>query len=423
MKFLLLSIQIFSFILVCLSQNFSSKCENVLNGCKIREYYFDQGKFILKYLICHKLSKSAGFGSEMIEDLGYCQFLETSFFFQLYHSEILDSRFDIIKIINFSRRIFDHRRIFITNLKGFALDYFQNNSHIIPNIENSFNLIAHSSKLQFFLNGSLVNGCHGLHLNNVNSIFQLIPEKNRIFLRKPQLKHSICSIVFKNANFKLMLVSHQINTFYKKNVLSFDDHESFKHVDLGIRVNQVIFEKFINLDLDETVLNKQVFVSIYDLYLDGRLSTIQQGLLKSFKKLKRLELSVQHWKRFVHKQGIRWIEELNSDLIVNYEPNKMVDIKNKNIMYFELCLKNTREKGLYTDYFRYDSVFPNEDICLYKKFPFKQYIILIFNSELALGNMTCTYSWIIQYVEWFPDSGFVIKTYKRMINSAKGKLI
>lgn len=218
-----------------------------------------------------------------------------------------------------------------------------------------------------------------------------------------KFKHSICPLVFRNTSFQVFVLNDQIKTFYRQNLLQFSNlNKSLIDVDLGISINEAYFENFIGIDLDERFLNPQVFKSIVLLSLRDRLNSIQPELFRSFKNLKNVQLGAIIWKQFVHQQGISWIKELNSDVKIIYESNKQLANNSKERLIL-IGLIDFYGLGLYAKFSLFKDVFPEEDFCLYISFPFDQLIVLLLNQGVKQGKPTCTFLWVIQYLEWFLD--------------------
>lgn len=398
------------------------ECKKLPKGCKLKQYFIGKTKTIGHFLVCHKLSQSSEFNEKMINDSRVCQFENTRFLFQLSKSEILDTQFDFEKVIEFSLNFLGNTYVLFTNLKGISLSYFQKNSKKFYDL--IVLLVFYHSDIQFFIHGSKVNSCNGLALNNSISIFQYIsPGKIRFIMENVKFKQPICPLVFKNTSFVYFIVTYQINTFYRTNKLSFAEHKSIDDIDLGIDVQKVYLDRSFNLDLDKTILNEEVFKSINSLYINGQLNSIQRGLLKSFKKLNFIELDALHWRRLVHKEGISWIQELNSDVRISYKSNYQVE-GNQIGMHFIIILNNQPQNRIFYYYFHFDRFFPDEDFCIYKSFPFEQYILLKLSKARKQGNLTCTSFWLIQYLNWFPtEDEYENSIYKRLGKIIESNLI
>lgn len=414
--------------IVTVSLSFSEKdnslvCKKLPNGCRLKSYYYEQSSNLLSFMLCHRLSQSFDFDNKTMNEMKKCKKSYANLLFQLYPSQILDSRYDFKKSIEFSLSVLGRYHVMFTNLKGISLNYFNNHSQQVRN--KPFYLIIYHSKFQFFLQNSPINRCNDLKKENVNSIFQITSPlyKNLLKLINVQFKNSLCPLLFRNASFEYYIVFYMMNTFYRKNQQSFSQLESNTNENLGIQISELYFEKILNLNVDETLINKHVFRSINSLSLIGDINSIQQDLLGFFKKLKRIHFAGFKWRDLVNKKnGINWIKNLNSDVEFSFNSKEKMPnhLKEKRIA---ILLNNYQEKNTFTDLSRGtpDAIFPEEDFCLYKSFPFNQLIILINYLILNKKYMSCTNAWLNQYLEWFEDFQFKIEEIPRVSTMIQAK--
>lgn len=155
----------------------------------------------------------------------------------------------------------------------------------------------------------------------------------------------------------------------------------------------------LNIDLDSNILNRYVFAKIKYIIFYGQLSSIEIDLFKPFEYFRsvRFDSSI---KRVIHKQGITWISYINSNLSVNLTNATEVNINFEH--YKQITI------GLWNYYYSEKTIkelFPDEDFCLYKNFPFDQLVVLIQLNVTRDGkidsildtSLTCTYLWLAQY--------------------------
>lgn len=118
-----------------------------------------------------------------------------------------------------------------TNLKGFEVQLVNRprpaSTIFAERVQQIFIL---NSRIEFYLNGSLVRSCADIKINYVRSIFQIVvfgPEPT-LTLDNCEFRQPLCPLIFRYSRFELLQILGLMNTFYKKNLLSFtnDTHES-----------------------------------------------------------------------------------------------------------------------------------------------------------------------------------------------------
>ena len=157
--------------------------------------------------------------------------------------------------------------------------------------------------------------------------------------------------------------------------------------------------------LNSRIFDRHVFNRTENFFLAIDISEIPKGTFLPFHHLKHITISLKNWQKLMHK-GIDWIYDLNSHLSVNLSDSSLIQ------QYAENCslviihafrsnrehlegVKNSREK----------EVFPDEDFCIYSKFPFEQMIFIFFHEFLHTGMQTsCTYAWLSQYYPAFQEN-------------------
>ena len=157
------------------------------------------------------------------------------------------------------------------------------------------------------------------------------------------------------------------------------------------------------------MLNPSVFKNLKEILTHESVKSIDNEIFGQFKKLRYIQFEAYYFRKLIHKQGIEWMRSKNRGLNVN--------LSNQNEIYenygsiFEISIKFFWGTWL-TD------VFPNADFCLYKDFPFQQFVVLAqykFEEETYQKNsndkITCTFAWIARhygtllgFVSWFTNT-------------------
>jgi hypothetical protein len=100
-----------------------------------------------------------------------------------------------------------------------------------------------------------------------------------------------------------------------------------------------------NLELDETILDSQVFELLLELDLSGTFAAIQPDLFKLFKLLNRTTIEVFSLANFFHRVGVEWTTHVQRFSVVIFKE-------------IELYLAEwLNPAGVYT--------YPNSDLCLF----------------------------------------------------------
>lgn len=99
-----------------------------------------------------------------------------------------------------------------------------------------------------------------------------------------------------------------------------------------------------------------------------KVCTKSTDFLKHFPYFYRLQLEAFYFRKMIHSHGLDWIRSKNADLRVNLS-DKMAIFNNRNrIFYINLRFRYGHKMK---------ETFPDEDLCLYKAFPFEQLIYII----------------------------------------------
>jgi hypothetical protein len=141
--------------------------------------------------------------------------------------------------------------------------------------------------------------------------------------------------------------------------------------------------------LNGSILDRNLFKNISKLVLSNLSSIIlEKSFLNSFKNLKYIRLKLKDFAQFFRLNKVDWMHDLNSDLILNTTNLSLATggvLNNKNRDFIKIQVDFT------FDFYK----FPNEDFCLFYRFPHHRLILLDINfrSDQIL-NVTCTLLWI-----------------------------
>ena len=339
--------------------------------------------------------------------------------FRFHRDFIFGKWFNISNFLNYGSLFRSNINFNFVNLKGFDLNVIDSNFN--PSFRNLtadffyyFNCI--NCKIEFYSNGRPIKTCQEI-TNSINqtsvsimSLFQfscflehpVIGNLGPILtLYDPHFKSTICPLMFNNSLIYNLNFISLVDTFYKRNILTFEN-QIFNNLNSTIKYISIHAE---NVNIDSSLLHPSVFKRTVEFHLYGKLNRIDEGSIGALKSLNRIIFSKEYFRDMIHKNGIKWISGFNPNLRVNL--SNLKDIQNK----YGYRKKLFAECTSYIPEIRLSKVFPDEDFCLYKDFPFNQLVILsefverekvykLFNSSTS-RDYTCTYLWLAQYFEKF----------------------
>ena len=338
---------------------------------------------------------------------------------------ILDKQFNFTNMIRYFG-YFDETSlefsINIINLKGFDINFLGEKKYSFDkNYEP--NIYINNCLLDFYHNKKKLNSCQDFldsNVTEIKSIFQQMYQGNKttyIFeLKNVEYKQKTCPIVFKNSRIKYLMIEKLIDTFYKKNVLTFSNEVN---TELNSKITRLNFIDSVNINLDLNIIHPSVFNYTKEIFIINNynsLNSISGDIFEHLKNLKTISLNGFIFRKISHKQGIKWIRQWNNDLNVNL--SNILEICSS----FKEIKITTSLEGL-----TLSQVFPEEDFCVFVDFPFNQ-LIIIYNENLYKNEKftsTCTYLWLIQYYRQYQ------KIYKdtqsfdlmKIVNSSEFKSI
>ena len=327
---------------------------------------------------------------------------------------ILSKQFNIEKISDYTWYFKSDIDINFMNLIGFELDIKneQNISNHTNFTDSYFNLQCIRCKVEFYSNGRHMKTCQDildLYPNgNINSLFQFrtLDSEMRIKLFHSEYKTPLCPLVFNNLDISKFYLIGLSDTFYKRNILSIENR-TFD--DLNSDIYLLSFDKAENINIDSNILNPSVFHNLGVIYLSGSFNKIDGNSLNAFKKLLEIQIVKKNYRDIIHKNGIKWIRDLNAGLDFNLsidDNSKFEELKDNYSSYRIMILIGVFDSKTEI---RSSKLFPDEDFCLYKDYPFNQLVILL---EYAIKNKiftllgssnyyTCSYLWLAQYFHLF----------------------
>ena len=327
---------------------------------------------------------------------------------------ILSKRFNFQKMSEYTWYFKQDIDINFVNLKGFELDIITTDQNISThNFTHSYFLFqCIRCKIEFYSNGRHMKTCQDILNSDPNfivmSLFQILPLNylSQIILFHSEFKTTVCPLVFKNSHLEEFYVIGLADTFYKRNILTI---ENSTFDDLNSEINYLSIEKAEKINIDFNLLNPSVFQDLVTIYLSGSFNKIDGNSLNALKQLSIIQIVKRNYRDIIHKNGIKWIRDLNADVYVN-----LTNIINVEELKENYEISTHIKIGFFDSKteMRLSKLFPDEDFCLYKDFPFNQLVILmehidkdIVKEKLTLLNSTihytCSYLWLAQYFHLF----------------------
>jgi hypothetical protein len=336
-------------------------------------------------------------------------------------SFIMKNSFSIIDLVKFMNFINCRFNLRFTNVNGFEthlfnVDYSNLAYSTILDARMIRSMEFVNTRFSFYSNGRAVNSCRDLYLLNLTdprSIFQVRPMfgSDEFVLLKSRFNDVICPLLFKNVEvFKIFIIGMS-NLFFKRNVLAFSNDIIDN---LNSSIQTLVLFKTENIDIDLSLLHPSVFKELATIYSYGHINTIDANLFVYLANLNYLQIEASYSRRLLHK-GIDWIRNINKEININL--TNLSEI-NEYFMYRKnVKFRFVKDQSVV-------EIFPGEDFCLYKDFPFNQLVIISQLVEVLpdmpfLVDFTCTFLWLIKYwpilVDFFPNNSYTLEIMRRTI--------
>ena len=336
--------------------------------------------------------------------------------FRFHNNLVLNRHFNLTNLLDYLYYFRKYNSAIFVNLNGFELDILndsnQNSSIISQGEIEYFNCIK--CKMDFYSNGRLLQTCQDIIDSNQNnnslirSLFQIqinisidISDGLNMILFAPQFKTILCPLVFTNSNITYFNLIGLSDRFYKKNLLKIENR-TFD--DLKSRITYLQFINVDNINIDSNLLNPSVFRNTEQILFSGQVNMIDGNSLNALGILNKIEFLKDNYREMIHKNGIKWMRYLNPDLNVNLSNFREIEDN-----YYSRSKLIEIVGASFWPNIRLSKLFPDEDFCLYKDFPFKQLVILmesafsnkVFELLYLTRDYKCTYLWLAQYFHIF----------------------
>ena len=388
-------------------------CEKLSKeGCRFEEAY---GAYHNRYerFVCDNLNANFEMSNSEMAMCKKTSTLPTDVYFKLSSPQILDRSLNLTSLNKFLRGMNrfnpyeDTDMISITvkysNLRGFDLNasFFSDEKPTKSIIFYIYEI--YDSEFQFFLNNQLQVSCEDFLKSNLTepkSFFQIASHTNQsqtsvYFYDIEFSKTPICPLYFKNVNLDDIVIYYQINTFYKKNYLKFSRLNNTDKFFFNSNIEILWTYRNEKIDIDSnSFLNKYLFHNLKGLALFGEINSIEKDIFKTFRSLINIYFDLTFFGKLSRK-GTEWISSINFDLHVNLSNRSDLDLhinETKLIHLVMITISNAEKETI--------NIFPNEDFCLFRNYPFDQLVLfkIVYLQSLFDSEYTCTIQWVLKHV-------------------------
>ena len=261
--------------------------------------------------------------------------------------------FDNTLSINFGSKYLSSETIFkFSKLKG--IDCFSSPLYSLSK-NTKVTIEFYFSVLLLYSNNSKIKKCEDKNLTPFQNV------KAIRFSTSVKYFPNTCPYIFSNLSLEKLIIHGVSDVFLKKNYLSFQKAEEIIYLKIGN-----LFFKFYKYKLNKELFSKSLFENTNSLTLSGNFEEAEKDCLLGFK-----YLSVF----FIELINLNVILSKNSDWFFNYL-NQV-----ENYLHLQFVFLNS-----------YFYSFPDEDFCLFQKFPKNKPIY----PKIPVAECTCTISWIFQ---------------------------
>ena len=324
--------------------------------------------------------------------------------YEYYKSPVVQIRFSSLAELNhsactnetyplFHLRLHPYRPLRIVNNMDIRrlLSIFQfvtSRKSVTLHLVNGFNLRAASDsvdneitffelidvKFDFYVNESILVTDELCSRDTMLNLSFLGPVKNLILNKRVLYTTHLCPYMFVNTRVDFIWFEDVTNSFLYKNRLGFLSVNETLNTSISSVLFGLAYEK-----VTSHLLSPSVFGQIKRLYLIGIILKIEKSVFKGFSCLKLVYIEPDNIRMLFHARGgLKWLGSLNDESHV--------------VFHDQLTL------------FKKVYQYPEEDLCLFKKFPHER---RVFPTIIEAENLTCTCTilWIIQYSKEYMNSG------------------
>lgn len=273
-----------------------------------------------------------------------------------------------------------NKQVLLRNMKGFL--YRSNpfeNVALDSNGKSAVELQVFDSEFEFYETREKKLDCDcNSDIFIKNSVRTILTKFSKLWLNN-NIKYSnnMCPFVFWNTHYELVIANflNETNMPIFKNVSLPSDRV------LNSTINYLyLFNVKLN-QLDNSLLNRDVFANIKTLQIFGTLNKVDKETFKSFQGLKSIVFELFNFNSFIRGANTEWMKNLYDFNLNGVNNTKKPENKNNIIIQFN----DRKSEFEYTD----------NDFCLFKNFPNK----IAFPVIKTKPNLkcSCTILWLMKY--------------------------
>lgn len=178
---------------------------------------------------------------------------------------ILQKSFGLQDIIDFLLLFEEEFYITFANLQKFDADL--GIVSLLPakySYPTKFIFHIFNTKFDFYVNSRVAKSCQDYfeaNLTRPNGIFQVLPNSNYVemFVLNSRFVRPICPLAFNKARIYKLTIKGMIDSFYKRNVIAFQNETRLLIKELDSRIDYLYLINTDNIDVDLRMLNPSVF--------------------------------------------------------------------------------------------------------------------------------------------------------------------
>lgn len=270
-------------------------------------------------------------------------------------------------------------------------------------------IVFRESKFDFYYKSKLVDldSCdYRLMQNETINIFAGLSSIILSFDINVQYEHLVCPYAFKNAEiFELRIEKLEYVKLINRRLkfMQIKHLNETNSVSLNSKIDTLALKKCYRPRVDRELVNVYVFESLRALTLSSTLDYIEPELLKSFRYLLILKLSLFNLREFLHASTNEWLKNLyfyGDEYETKSSMLNSSEARVESLFRFYLVELHVTDDD-------YGYGYPDEDFCLFKHFPYKKFVLAILTRikenfttyqaiEYYAHYETCTFAHLIQ---------------------------
>ena len=292
-----------------------------------------------------------------------------------------------------TRTQYNEINLYFNSLKGFNIESTINLK--IYNNNNTLKVYFHPIIDFYNRENKLLNHCDDFERIETNDFFINTNTKNfdlSFYLDNNKKVTEICELIFLNTKIRTIAIHFLTNSYFKTRLIRFENQSKVENLKSTIFIYEL--KDCNNIHLSRDIINEKIFnkTGLFNLLCDFK--SIEDDIFRNFKKFSTIYIKPSQFTKICKRQGIKWIQNINSDISVNLSDpigifkNFTFIQRNYKIIWF------SSERNAF-----FDSNFQiayDEDFCLFKDLPFKQLVVFFFITEAKTKDMSCTTLWLIR---------------------------